>query len=221
MTEGSRRVTVLISGTGRSLQNLVKLRDAGALDCDFARVVSSRPEVRGLEIAEKAGIPTTVVARKEHFSAQVFSEALTAVVLADRPDWIVMAGFLSLWLLPESLIGRVINIHPSLLPLFGGKGFYGHHVHEAVIASGMRVSGCTVHFVDTRYDKGPIIHQRACPVFPGDSADDLASRVFHEECRALPEALRWCLNGEVVLGEGRTLYGDRLLRPADPAEAEG
>ncbi|HGY90014.1 MAG TPA: phosphoribosylglycinamide formyltransferase [Planctomycetes bacterium] len=221
MTGNGRRVTVLISGTGRSLENLIALRDAGELNCDFARVVSSRAGVRGLTVAEEAGIPTTVVARKEHFGTQVFSEALTAVVMADRPDWIVMAGFLSLWLLPESLLGKVINIHPSLLPLFGGKGFYGHHVHEAVIASGMRISGCTVHFVDTRYDKGPIIHQRCCPVFPADTPDDLASRVFGEECRALPEALRWCLDGEVALGEGRVLYSDRLLRPSGQAEDEG
>ncbi len=221
MTAEGRRVTALISGTGRSLENLIRLRDAGELDCDFARVVSSRPGVRGLAVAEEAGIPTTVVARKEHFGTQVFSEALNAVVLADRPNWVVMAGFLSLWLLPQSLLGKVINIHPSLLPLFGGKGFYGRHVHEAVIASGMRVSGCTVHFVDTRYDNGPIIHQRSCPVFPGDSADDVAARVFEQECRALPEALRWCLDGDVSLDNGRTSYSKRLLHPADRTGGEG
>jgi folate-dependent phosphoribosylglycinamide formyltransferase PurN len=101
-----------------------------------------------------------------------------------------MAGFLSLWRIPEAFLGRVINIHPALLPEFGGREMYGRRVHEAVLAAGKTVSGCTVHYCDNEYDHGPVILQRQVPVLPTDTADDLAARVFAEECIAYPEAIR-------------------------------
>jgi phosphoribosylglycinamide formyltransferase-1 len=101
-----------------------------------------------------------------------------------------MAGFLSLWEIPPELHGLVLNIHPALLPKFGGKGMHGHHVHEAVLAAGETESGCTVHYADNTYDTGPIIVQRRVPVRPGDTADTLAARVFEQECIAYPEAIR-------------------------------
>ncbi|MCB1282690.1 MAG: phosphoribosylglycinamide formyltransferase, partial [Salinibacterium sp.] len=159
-------------------------------DVEFVRVVASRPGVRGLEVAQGASLPTTVVARREHSDTDAFSRQLDEVVIQDEPDLVVMAGFLSLWRLPDALRGKVINIHPSLLPAFGGKGFYGRRVHEAVLEAGVRLSGCTVHFVDDRYDQGPIILQQSCEVLPDDDADTLAARVFSVECLALPKAIR-------------------------------
>lgn len=205
------RTTILLSGTGRSVENLFARRDAGSLTgVEFVRVISSRASVRGLTLAESAAVPTAVCARRDHPSVEAHSEALTELVRADSPDLVVMAGFLSMYLLPDDLLGRVINIHPSLLPLFGGKGYYGHHVHEAVIASGMRASGCTVHYVDNEYDNGPVILQRTCPVFPDDDADALAARVFAEECEALPRAMQWIADGDVAWREGQVDFSPRL-----------
>jgi phosphoribosylglycinamide formyltransferase 1 len=117
-------------------------------------------------------------------------------------ELVVMAGFLSLWPIPPQFAGRVINIHPALLPAFGGHGMFGHHVHEAVLATGCKVSGCTVHFVTNEYDQGPIILQRCAPVLEGDTADTLAARIFEQECQALPDAIRLFAQGRLKV-EGR------------------
>src|SRR5262245_7485954 len=116
-----------------------------------------------------------------------------------------MGGFLKLWTIPERWRGRVMNIHPALLPSFGGKGMHGRHVHEAVLAAGCKVSGCTVHFVDATYDTGPIILQRTCPVLEDDTLESLAGRVFEEEKLAYPEAIR-------LFAEGRLSVEDRRVR---------
>ena len=211
-------ITVLLSGTGRSLANLIAAIESGHLGVDIAHVVSSRPGVRGLEIATAAGVPTTVVARRDFDSVDGFSAAMTAAVAQHPSDLIVMAGFLSLYRMPPELEGRVINVHPSLLPLFGGKGFYGHRVHRAALDSGMRVSGCTVHFVDNDYDRGPIILQRACPIRPDDDADRLADRVFAEECIALPTAIEWVRSGHVRYdGDGGRAQFRSRAEPELPA----
>lgn len=200
------RVAVLLSGTGRSLANLVARRDSGELPIELAGVVSSRRGVRGLEIAEGAGLDVRVVPRRDHADTEAFGIALTDVIEDLDPDLVVMAGFLSYYPIPERFLGKVINIHPSLLPLFGGEGFYGDRVHRAVLASGMRVSGCTVHFVDDRYDHGPVIAQRACEVAPHDTVDDLAARVFAQECEALPAAIRDLAEGRVRLEDGKAVW---------------
>ncbi|MEZ6194489.1 MAG: phosphoribosylglycinamide formyltransferase [Planctomycetota bacterium] len=205
-----RRVVVLLSGTGRSLANMIARRDSGHFDVEFAGVISSRAGVRGLVVADKAGIPVATVPRKGFADTESFSAALAEAIDAHRPDLVVMAGFLSHFRLPPALLGRVLNIHPSLLPLFGGKGYYGHHVHEAVLAAGVRVSGCTVHFVDDQYDHGPAILQLPCPVLPDDDADRLAARVFARECEALPRAVSWVLEGRARYRDGRTEYASDL-----------
>lgn len=205
------RAAVLLSGTGRTLENLVRRRDEGRLSIEFLSVVSSKKNVRGLEVARNAGIPDYVVPRKSFTDVADFSREVMRLVDSDRPDVIIMAGFLSLFHIPDSYLGRVVNIHPSLLPLFGGAGYFGHHVHEAVIAAGVRVSGCTVHFVDNVFDHGPVILQRTCPVLPDDDADRLAARVFREECEAMPEALEWIRTGDVAVRAGKTAYSARLI----------
>lgn len=202
MSDQPLRVAVLLSGTGRTLANLLEGSSGKLANLDIRAVISSRKNVRGLAIAKEHGIPSSVVRRGDFDSVETFSEALTEAIPIDEIDIVVMAGFLQLYRLPEALRHRVVNIHPSLLPLFGGRGYYGHHVHEAVLGSGMRVSGCTVHFVDNEYDTGPIIAQRTCHVRPDDNADSLASRVFSVECELLPEVLEWIRRGWVQMIDG-------------------
>lgn len=191
MADDSRlAIGVFISGGGRSLANLIKHRDDHDLPIDIRLVISSSEAVRGVEIASGAGIETLVVRKKDYPDAQRYTEAMFGPCREAGVDLVVMAGFLKHVLIPPDFEGRVINIHPSLLPSFGGPGMYGHHVHQAVINRGVKISGCTVHYVDNHYDNGPIILQRSCEVLENDTADSLAARVFEQECEALPEAIR-------------------------------
>jgi phosphoribosylglycinamide formyltransferase-1 len=185
-----RRIAVLVSGGGRSLENLFERIDAGELPCRVGLVLSDRPGVGALARAEKRDVPAVVVSRKDHADRASFRDAIFAEVERADCELVVLAGFLSLLPLPEGWSGRVLNIHPSLLPAFGGKGFYGDRVHAAVLERGCWFTGCTVHYVDDEYDRGPILLQRVCPVEPGDTTESLAARVFDEEKQALPEAIR-------------------------------
>lgn len=184
------RLCILISGAGRSLANLHEEIEAGRLDAQIVLVISSRHSVRGLEIAKERGIPSCVVARESYKSVSTFSRALWKRIRAVNPDLVCMAGFLSLIEIPDAYLGRVLNIHPALLPKFGGKGMYGLHVHEAVIAAGETKSGCTVHIADQEYDHGPPLVQLECPVHVDDTPRSLAERVFAQERIAYPEAIR-------------------------------
>ena len=159
------RLAVLVSGSGRSLLNLLEQERAGLLPATVELVVGSREGIGAPEHAPASGVRSVVRKVGE----------VTAALDAARCDLVVMAGYLKPWPIPDRWVGKTINIHPSLLPLFGGKGFYGRHVHEAVLASGMKVSGCTVHFVTPNYDEGPIILQSVCPVLDEDDADSLAA----------------------------------------------
>ncbi len=190
------RLGVLLSGSGRTLQNLIDRIGDGTLPAKIEVVVSSSPKAFGLERARRHGIPAAAVVRRDHPDTGSFSEAVSRALEPYPIDLVVMAGFLHLYVFPEKYRGRVLNIHPALLPDFGGEGFYGHHVHEAVLRAGAKESGCTVHFADHRYDRGPIIVQRRVPVLPGDTPDTLADRVFQEECLAYPEAILKVARGE-------------------------
>jgi phosphoribosylglycinamide formyltransferase 1 len=187
------RLVVLVSGAGRSLQNLIDLAASGSLSARVEHVVGSKPGIPALDRARQAGIPTSVCAPDE----------VTALVDRLNPDLVVMAGWLKHWPIPDRWVGRTINIHPSLLPAFGGRGLYGHRVHDAVLAARVPSSGCTVHFVTAEYDAGPVILQRTCPVLPEDTSDALAARVFAEELVALPEAIRAIAAGRVRLVGGK------------------
>ena len=180
------RLAVLISGSGTTLQNLIDRTADGRLDADLVTVVSSRSNVLGVERARRAGLPVEVIAPK----GGDFSDRVFTAVRAAKPDYVVMAGWLQLLPIPADFRLRVLNIHPSLLPAFGGKGMYGMRVHQAVLDSGATVSGCTVHFADDTYDTGPIVLQRTVPVEPDDTPESLAARVFEVECEAYPEAIR-------------------------------
>jgi phosphoribosylglycinamide formyltransferase 1 len=196
------RLGILLSGSGRTLQNLLDRIADGNLPARIEVVVSSHPGVKGLERAAKAGIPTSVVDYRELKGAD-FHRAVTAALERTPIDLVVMAGFIRRWEFPDRYRGRVLNIHPALLPEFGGKGFWGHHVHEAVLASGAKESGCTVHVADLEYDRGPILLKRPVPVLPGDTPDALAARVFEAECAAYPEALRGFLEASPAGGPRR------------------
>jgi len=183
------RLAVLLSGSGRTLENLLERIEAGKLPATVAVVVASRGDIRGVRIAERAGVPVRVLP-PGGLAVDRWSESIFAVCRQARVDVVVMAGFLHLVRIPHDFSGRVINIHPSLLPAFGGQGFHGMHVHRAVLERGCTVSGCTVHLVDDEYDHGRVLLQQPVPVLPDDSPESLAARVFAAECQVLPEAIR-------------------------------
>lgn len=176
-------LAVFVSGTGRTLRNLIARCADGSLPARVGLVVASR-ECGAVEVARDAGVP--VVVRAGDFRA----DELDAVLKGHGVGWVALAGYLRLLPIPEDYRGRIVNIHPALLPEFGGSGMHGLHVHRAVLASGAGRSGCSVHICDDRYDTGPIVVQRECAVLPGDTPESLAARVFALELEAYPEALR-------------------------------
>lgn len=192
------RLAVLISGGGTSLQNFIDKIADGSLDASISVVVASRRDIAGVERAEKAGLPVKIVARRRFETPEAFSEAITAVLEKYDVDLVLMAGFLQKYLFPEKYRGRVLNIHPGLLPEYGGQGMWGHHVHEAVLAAGERESGCTVIIADHEYDHGPAVLERRVPVLPNDTPETLAARVFEAECEAYPEAVRMFAEGRLA-----------------------
>jgi phosphoribosylglycinamide formyltransferase 1 len=199
------RLVVLISGSGTTLRNLIETIAARQLDARVELVISSNPNARGLQFAREAKIPAQTIERAAFESIEAFSSAIFAACRAVSPDLIVMGGFLKLIVIPPDFENRILNIHPALIPAFCGRGFYGPRVHEAVLEYGAKLSGCTVHFVDNRYDHGPILLQRAVPVLDDDTAASLAERVFQAECEAYPEALQ-------LIGQGRVRIDGRRVR---------
>ncbi|MCC6640008.1 MAG: phosphoribosylglycinamide formyltransferase [Deltaproteobacteria bacterium] len=191
------RVAVLLSGEGTSLENLCEQIDAGRVPVHVACVIASKTGAGGIARARRRGIPAVAVPRKQFADGRAFNDALHAELARFEPSLVACLGFLSLFELRGVYDGRAINTHPALIPAFCGKGFYGHRVHEAVLASGVRVSGATVHFVDAQYDHGPIILQRAVPVLQSDTADSLAARVQAAERRIVPEAIRLFAEGRL------------------------
>lgn len=184
------RLAVMISGSGTGLQNLIdRIADGRLPGIEIAVVISSRPDAPGVQRAENADLPVDTIPAKDYADVQKLSDQIDLTLDVYDVDLVVMAGWLWFWRLPRRWLGKTINIHPALLPKFGGKGFYGRRVHEAVIASGERESGATVHWVDNEYDHGEIIVQRSCPVNPDDTPETLAARVQEIEFDLLPEAI--------------------------------
>ena len=184
------RIAVLVSGSGRSLENLAEAIARGEVPGEIVLVLASSRKAFALERAKRLSIPSVVVDGERKLSPPEFSRAAFAAIERAGADVVVMAGFLRLLPLPEAWIGRVLNIHPALLPAFGGKGYYGDRVHEAVLAAGVKETGCTVHYVDNEYDHGPVLLQRRVLVREDDTVETLGARVFEEEKIALPQALR-------------------------------
>lgn len=195
------RLAVCVSGGGTTLQNLIDLTRSGALRAEVVQVVASRPKIEAISRAEAAGIPCAVAVRAGQSLAD-FSRAVFDPIRRSRADLVVLGGFLSLVEIPPDYQGKVLNVHPSLIPAFCGKGYHGAAVHTAAVELGVKVSGCTVHFADDAYDTGPIILQRAVPVLDDDTPAHLAARVFQAECQALPEAIALYAAGRLHV-EGR------------------
>ncbi|MEX0611309.1 MAG: phosphoribosylglycinamide formyltransferase [Pirellulales bacterium] len=203
----SMKLAVLISGTGRTLKNFIDLAAEGELPVEIRLVVSSTAKAGGLKFAKEAGIPTRVICRGDFPAGSKgdveFGEAIFAACREAGVNYVAMAGFLKLAPLPDDFVGRVVNIHPALIPAFCGPGMYGERVHQAVLDAGVKVTGCTVHFVDNEYDAGPIIWQQPVPVFDDDTAETLAKRVFEVEKEAYPHVLKLLAAGRIKLEGGR------------------
>ena len=200
------RLAVLISGGGTTLANLASKIREKKLDAEVGLVIASRPDCGGISRAAELGFPCHVIQRKSFPSVNEFSSAIFSHCRQAEVDLVICGGFLALLTIPSDYLGRIVNIHPSLIPSFSGRGFHGSHVHEAVLKRGCKVSGCTVHFVDDEYDHGPIILQRTVPVLDEDTAAELAARVFVAECEALPEAIRMFASGQLEIEGSRVFF---------------
>jgi formyltetrahydrofolate-dependent phosphoribosylglycinamide formyltransferase len=196
------RIAVLLSGSGTSLENLCEQIDRGFVPGRVSVVVASKPGAFGLERARRRGIPAVAVARKDHPDVGAFNDAIHAVLDEYDVDLVLLLGFLSPFETRGRYDGRTMNVHPALIPAFCGKGFYGHRVHEAVLESGAKITGATVHFVDAGYDTGPIILQEAVEVRDDDTPESLAERVQEAERRLVPEAVRLFAESKLTI-EGR------------------
>jgi phosphoribosylglycinamide formyltransferase-1 len=201
------RVVVLVSGRGSNLQAILDAR----LPLQVAAVLSNDPAAAALEKARTAGIRAGAVDHRAFPDRAAFDQALAAEIERHRPDWIVLAGFMRVLGDPfvERYAGRMVNIHPSLLPAFPGL-----HTHRRALEAGVRLHGCTVHFVTPSLDVGPIIVQAAVPVLPDDDETSLAARVLEQEHRIYPQALAWLVAGRVALVDGRVSYPHARAEPA-------
>lgn len=199
------KISVLISGGGTTLKNLIQWSSHGKLDVGIAQVLSSNPAAGGLEFAAEANIPSNVIGHQEFDGIESFSAAVFDSIRESNSDLVVMGGFLRRLKIPTDFENRVINIHPSLIPSFCGKGHYGIRVHQGVIEYGCKISGCTVHFVDDQYDHGPIIAQTTVPVLNDDTPEVLARRVFKKECELYPEVINSIAAGKVTVTDRRVI----------------
>ena len=198
-----KRIAVFASGSGSDFQSVIDANEREPF-CEISLLVASKAGIGAVDRAEKHGIAHIVCSKKDFSSAEEMGERLIAECRARGIDYIVLAGYLSM--VPENLIraypDAIINIHPSLIPAFCGKGFYGLNVHRAAVGYGVKISGLTVHFVDEQYDSGAIILQRAVPGADADTPESLQARILEEEHRALPEAVRLLTTGRLKK-EGR------------------
>ena len=207
-----KNIVILISGRGSNMEAVVRALDAEKWSARIAAVISNKADAKGLEFAQSRGIPTAVVPSKEFASRTEFDAALQETIDRYAPDLVVLAGFMRILTAPfvEHYAGRMLNIHPSLLPLFPGL-----HTHQQALDAGVLEHGATVHIVTAELDHGPAIAQARVPVLPGDTPDDLAARVLAEEHKLYPYAVRLFVEDRVVV-EGDTV---RLLDRSPAAEA--
>ena len=208
------RVCVCVSGSGTNLQAIIDAIDAGRItNAQLVSVISNNKGAYALERAKNKGIDTACVSPKDYENRALFNEAFLRCVDEARPDLIVLAGFLVV--LPPAMIqryeGRIINVHPALIPSFCGKGYYGLRVHEAALERGVKVTGATVHFVDEGTDTGPILLQKAVEVLPGDTPQALQQRVMEQaEWGILPQAIHMIANGQVDELSGDLYRKDKI-----------
>lgn len=198
-------IAVLISGAGTTLKNLIEWQRRGELGVEFALVISSNANAKGLDYARDDKIPTEIVSRKCFANSDEHCEAVFGLCRRHQVNLAVMGGYLEFLKIPSDFENRVTNIHPSLIPAFCGKGFYGDRVHKAVIEMGAKLTGCTVHFVDNQFDHGPIIAQRACPVLDCDTAESIQGRVGELEFQLYPEVIDAIARGRVSVEDRKVI----------------
>jgi phosphoribosylglycinamide formyltransferase-1 len=210
------RFVILISGRGSNMQSIVQACELQGWPARVAAVISSKPQAGGLQWAEARGLPTRVVSHRDHADRQAFDAALAREIDAFEPDYVLLAGFMRI--LTDGFVnkyaGRLINIHPSLLPMFPGLA-----THRQALDAGIQVHGCTVHFVTPVLDHGPIIAQGVVPVLAGDSEQELSARVLQVEHRVYPEVARWLAEDRVRLEDGKVHVSGRSSRFFDVAES--
>ncbi len=189
-----KNIVILISGRGSNMQALLNAN----MGCNIAAVISNKADAGGLAVAQNHGIPTAIVAHKDYPDREQFDAALATVIDSFKPDFVILAGFMRI--LTAKFVmhyhGRLINIHPSLLPAYTGL-----HTHARALNDGVRIHGCTVHFVTPDLDHGPIIIQAAIAVLPDDTEHSLSARILCEEHRIFPQAIRWLCSGQIELSE--------------------
>lgn len=206
------KTAVCVSGGGTNLQAILDSVDSGVItNTEISLVISNKPGAYALERAAKKNIPSKVIVPKEYESREAFGEALIGTLRAAEIDLVVLAGYLVI--LPENFVkayeGKIINIHPSLIPSHCGPGYYGLKVHESVLARGNKVTGATVHFVDEGTDSGPIIAQKAVEVDPSDTPETLQKRVMEQaEWKILPQAINWIANGKIKIVDNLVRFTD-------------
>jgi len=213
-----KRIVILISGRGSNMEALIAARDSGTLPVEIVAVISNRPDASGLETAERSGITAHYIDHRAFSERDAFDAALAECIDGFAPDLVVLAGFMRILGDPfvHHYAGRMMNIHPSLLPSFPGL-----HTHRRALDEGVRVHGCTVHFVTPALDHGPVIIQAAVPVLDSDDEATLAARVLGQEHRVYPQAVRWFAEGRLRVENGRVRLaaecaGDAVL--VSPAE---
>lgn len=208
------KIVILISGRGSNLDAMLQAQAAGELPVEIAAVVSNRADAGGLATAAAAGIPIRVIDHRGYPDRESYDRALAAEIDACAPDLVVLAGFMRI--LSDTFVrryeGRLLNIHPSLLPAFPGL-----HTHRQALQEGVCIHGCSVHFVTPQLDHGPLVVQAAVPVLPGDDEQTLAARVLSEEHRIYPAAVRWFAEGRLRLRDGRAQLDPSVHLPAAPA----
>ena len=209
----AKRITVLISGRGSNLAALLDAMRDGALGGTITRVIANVPDAPGLDVARTHGVAATLLDNRDFATREAFDAALADVIDAERPDLVVLAGFMRVLGAPfvRRFADRLLNVHPSLLPLYPGL-----HTHRRALADGARIHGCTVHFVTPEVDVGPIIAQGAVPVFDDDDEASLAARVLVQEHALLPAAVRWFCEGRLVIaGKQVRVNGEQLSAGTD------
>ena len=203
----SVRIAVLCSGGGTNLQALIDAQEAGQIDGEIVLVLSNASKAYALERARKHGIEAKFISKKQASSDEAFNDAILAELRRVRAELVVLAGYLPIVgaQVVRAYEHRIINIHPALIPSFCGPGMYGHHVHEAVLAYGAKISGATTHFVDEQVDHGGVIMQASVPVLEDDTPDTLAARVLTVEHRILPESVSLFCAGKLGV-DGRRVH---------------
>lgn len=205
ITDRPVRLGILISGGGRTMLNLAERIQEGSLHAEIRMVFASQAECAGVGRARSAGLNCEPLLRRDFDSVAAFSDRIFERMQELQVDLVVMAGYLCLVKIPQDFEHRVLNIHPSLIPAFCGRGYHGSRVHEAAIERGVRISGCTVHFADNEYDHGPVIVQRSVKIPDATTPDELAALVFRQEQIAYPEAIEKVVSGRLQIDGQRTI----------------